>query len=231
MSISSSLNEGGRTKNRYKYLQSEYFHCILIGELQMVSLGENLSTSIKFGLSTSVSKPLRWLILTILTIIPIVNFIAQGIYLKVFRGEEISFENIGKSFVQGLLAVVISIIYMIIPTIIYYALSGIGVVGSIIGIILMIIFALFAIPALVLYARSEKFGAAFKFADIKALIGQLGFGKYLVAFLIAIVFLVVIFGIIGLLMGVLAPVGVILLIVLCVPLELFEVKYFQGLFA
>ena len=197
----------------------------------MVTIGENIKSSIKFGITTSVSKPLRWLILTILTIIPIVNFFAAGIYLKVFRGEEISFDNIGKCFVQGLLAVIIGIIYMIIPIIINAVLSGLGIVGTIIGIIVALIFALFAVPAIVLFARSGNFGAAFKFADIKAIINQFGFGKYIAAVLIELILVAIIGAIIGVLYTFITPVGIILGIVVCVPMALFVVKYFQGVFA
>ena len=98
-----------------------------------VGLIENVGKSFGYAVDNTLKKILRWIGLTIVMCIPIVNFIAMGLFLKVFRGEEPDFSNAGKSFIQGLLLFIISIIYMIIPIIAFVILGGASFITAIIA--------------------------------------------------------------------------------------------------
>ena len=89
-----------------------------------IGIGENLTGSFGYAKDKLMGSIGNWILLIILTIIPIVNFIAMGTYLKVYRGEDPKVENIGKSFVEGLLVLIIAFLYMLIPTIIVGILGG-----------------------------------------------------------------------------------------------------------
>ena len=151
-----------------------------------IGIGDNLGKSFGFAKDSLIGKWLNWLLLIIVTIIPIVNLIGNGIYLRIYRGEEPVVKNIGKAFIDGLLLCVIGIIYMIIPSIVDALVSNLGVVGDIIALIVTFIFLLFLLPAE--YAFAQKgFGAAFAFGDHIAKIKKLGWGQYILAVLVFII--------------------------------------------
>ena len=214
-----------------------------------VGLIENVGKSFGYAVDNTLKKILRWIGLTIVMCIPIVNFIAMGLFLKVFRGEEPDFSNAGKSFIQGLLLFIISIIYMIIPIIAFAILGGASFITAIIapeaatdailaggaglGIIalfvLAIIFGLIMLPAEINFARKQSFGAAFKFGEIFGMIGKLGWGKYILA-IILVYIIAIIFGFVVGLFALIPVVGIILTY-LAIPFAIFfELKYYANLF-
>jgi hypothetical protein len=204
-----------------------------------IGIGENLTGSFGFAKDKLVGSIVNWILLIILTIIPIVNFIAMGTYLKVYRGEDPKVEHIGKSFVDGLLALIIAIIYMLIPLIVtsivfaasmgsmmadpFAGLAAAGI-GGIICLILFILFALLMIPAMINFAR-KGFGAAFKFGEIFGMIGKAGWLKYI----ISIILLAIIFGIIGLL-GMIPFIGWLIMLIIYPFLIVWAAKFWANLF-
>ena len=186
-----------------------------------IGIGDNLGKSFGFAKDSLVGKWLNWLLLIIVTIIPIVNFIGMGTYLKIFRGEKPEVSGIGKSFVDGLLAVVIGIIYMIIPAIIGAILGFLGVVGSIIAAIVSFFFMLLLIPALIGFAKGG-FGAAFAFGDNIKKIGKIGWVQYILAVLV----IAIIAGVLGAICCMIPVIGWIFL-----PfVSIFAAKYCANLF-
>jgi hypothetical protein len=171
----------------------------------------------------------------ILGMIPIVNFIVQGYYLKIIKGsiENKSgmpeWEDWGNLFIKGLLVFIISIIYMLIPIIvisisvggaIMAAVSGgteamvaaIGAAagGFIIGFILMLIAFLLLPMALAIYAKEESFGSAFRFGEIiRRILSNLG--SYILVYIVIIV-LGVIVGIITGILNIIPFLGVVIAI-------------------
>jgi len=204
-----------------------------------IGIGENLTGSFGYAKDKLVGSIVNWILLIILTIIPIVDFIAVGTYLKVYRGEDPKVEHIGKSFVDGLLALIIAIIYMLIPLIVTFivfaasmgsmmadpfaGLAAAGI-GGIICLILFILFALFMIPAMINFAR-KGFGAAFKFGEIFGMIGKAGWLKYI----ISIILLAIIFGIIGLL-GMIPFIGWLIMLIIYPFLIVWAAKFWANLF-
>jgi len=214
-----------------------------------IGIGENLTGSFGFAKDKLVGSIGNWILLIILTIIPIVDLIAIGTYLKVYRGEDPKVENIGKSFVDGLLAFIIAFIYLLIPTIILLVLGGgtlfaaalTGSVASFVGvgigvlilcIILYILFGLIMTPAIVNFAR-KGFGAAFNFSEIFGMIGKAGWLKYILSIIVLGIIFGVIYGVIGLL-GLIPVAGsAIMWIVMFIVLPFFAVwgsKFWTNLF-
>jgi hypothetical protein len=167
-----------------------------------IGIGENLTESFGYAKDKIAGDIGTWIILAILGIIPIVNFIVVGTFMKIYRGEAPKLENIGKSFVEGLLAIIISIIYMIIPTIlaifigaflvfnpvagplsIFEGLTPVGIVLIVVCIALFILFSLLLTPALINFARNG-FGAAFSFGKIFGMVSKAGWLKYILSVII-----------------------------------------------
>ena len=171
----------------------------------------------------------------ILGMIPIVNFIVQGYYLKILKGsiENKSgmpeWEDWGNLFIKGLIVFIISIIYMLIPIIvisisvggaILAAVSGgteamlaaIGAAagGLLLGFILMLISLLLLPMALAIYAKEESFGSAFRFGEIINRIFS-NLGSYILVYLVIIV-LGIIVGIITGILSIIPLLGVVIAI-------------------
>ncbi len=88
-----------------------------------IGIGDNLTQSFEFAKEKLGGNIGTWLILSILNIVPIVNWIVYGAYIKVMRGGDPDLDNMGKSFFDGLLALIIDFIYMIIPIILIVFVS------------------------------------------------------------------------------------------------------------
>lgn len=160
-----------------------------------IGIGDNLGKSFGFAKDSLVGKWLNWLLLIIVTIIPIVNLIGFGTYLKIFKGEKPEVAGIVKSFIDGLLAVVIVVIYSIPALIILALLNLIGL--GVLSIIVEFIALLIIIPALVNFTK-KGLGAAFAFGDIIGKIGKIGWVDYIISVLvIAILFAICAIPVIG----------------------------------
>lgn len=215
-----------------------------------IGIGENLGKSFGFAKDATFGHIGRWIGMSILYLIPIVDFIVVGMFLKTFRKEEVDFSNAGKSFVQGLLATIIEIIYMLIPFILALILGfasiipmiatggmsgiagaltgGLSIVSIIIVLVVAIIFALIMTPAIVSFARGG-FGDAFKFSNLFAMIGKVGWGKYILSIIVlALVFLVV-----GIVLGLIALIPILgwIVMILAMPfIMLWNFKFWDNLF-
>ena len=113
-----------------------------------IGLFENVGNSLQFAFDNTAKKLLRWIGLSVVFYVPILQFLAIGIFMKVYRGEEPDFSNAGKSFIQGLLLFIAQLVYALIPCLIIIlsalfsaseSLGAITVVGLIVGIVLAVI--------------------------------------------------------------------------------------------
>ncbi len=214
-----------------------------------IGLFDNVGKSFGFAIDNTFKKFLRWIGLAIVMCIPIVNFITTGIFLKIYRDEEPDFSNAGKAFIQGLLLWIIQIIYMIIPAIIIWfslggsaatalladpasadAILGVGaLIGLLIAVVVAVILGLVMQPAIVNFARTEKFGSAFAFGDLFGMIGKVGWGKYILAWIV----LILVAFVIGIVLGCVAWIPILgwIIGILAMPfLTIFNNKYFANLF-
>ena len=203
-----------------------------------IGLIDNVGDSFKFAFDHTAKKILRWIGLSIVFWIPIVQFLAIGIFMKVYRGEEPDFTNAGKSFIQGLLMFIAEIVYALIPSLIIIlcamlgASEGAGVlalIGMIVGIVLAVILGLFMIPVQVNFARKQSFGAAFAFGEIFGMIGKLGLAKFILSWILYFVIVLAVSIVLGLFSAI-PVVGAILMLLYGPFIGIFAAKYYSNLF-
>ena len=183
-----------------------------------MGIGENLGESFEYTKEALVGKWVRWILLVIIGIIPIVNFILSGYTIRVLRGIKPApeLEDYVQLFIDGLLYMIISIVWMI-PAIIVggiliggslialmsgsNALGVAGVAGMGLGFLITFIVAilcgLFATIGVVRFARMEKFGEAFAFGAIKDKIGEIGWANYIIALIVMSLLIGVIYGVLS----------------------------------
>lgn len=219
-----------------------------------MGLFEDAFEAFKWGFIENSKNIGRWVVLTILSIIPIINFFSEGAMLKILKGEEHNLDPAGKSFLTGLLWFIISFIYLLIPLIIVLvscipAIGGITalmadpsniaagfaaivpvIIGGFIALIVSILIWVIMTPAMILFVRTGSFGKAFNFKEIFALVKQIGWGQYIIALLVMIVFCVIISFVAGLVSWI-PIIGWLVLLVAYVPLKCFTYKFWNGVFA
>ncbi|MDV0443035.1 DUF4013 domain-containing protein [Methanorbis rubei] len=233
-----------------------------------IGIGDNLGKSFEFAKNRLVGKWVDWIILIVLTLIimvggaiPIVGWVISllagvlltGFIIRVYRGGEPKLDNYVKMFIDGILATIIGIIYMIVPIILAVIFgaaafmtsmtsfnpanamdtisgltAGIGIVGIIVTFIVAIIFGILATMAIVRFAKEEKFGAAFEFGEIFKIVGKIGWLHYILSWIVLMIIFAVIFFIFILLS--LIIIGLILMLVFMPFMMIWQAKYFAQLY-
>ena len=168
---------------------------------------ENISDSLKYPIKNWV----KMIILGIILIIPIVNFIGLGYYLRIIKStlagldELPNFEYVGELFIDGIKILIVSIIYAIVP-LIFYALSFAfpGPLFLIIASISAIIISIFAYMGIanMAYYNSE-ISAALRYREILDRITAIGWGKYMLWWIVLMIIITVAGSIIGIVGGIL----------------------------
>lgn len=140
------------------------------------------------------------IILGIILIIPIVNFIGLGYYLRIIKStlagldELPGFEYVGELFIDGLKIFIVGIIYAFIP-LIFYALQSVfpgSLVFFLIAIILSLIISIFAYMGIANMAYHEgELAGAFRYHEIFARIAAIGWENYILWWIILTLILVV----------------------------------------
>ena len=153
----------------------------------------------------------------IIGIIPIINLIRYGYILKVIKEATEGnhgmpkWEDWGNLFINGLIAFIISLIYLIIPILIMLvsaggvmtaALSGnmnlmygmmAGAVGGIlIGLLLALVFGFMVPMALAMYTKENSFGAAFRIGEVLSRIKSV-FADYVTVYVVLIALMFILF--------------------------------------
>lgn len=166
---------------------------------------DNITDSLKYPLGDWV----KILILTIISIIPIVNFISGGYYLRIIKStlagidEVPEFDDIGELFIDGIKIIVVGIVYMIVPIILFMlaglfagpatidyssgysyvpftAFTGLSLLFMLIGFILALVVSIVYLPAIVNMALYDsEIGAAFRFSEILERINVIGWSNYI----------------------------------------------------
>ena len=99
-----------------------------------IGIVENVSGSFAFAKDRLVGKWLDWLILIILFIIPIIGWILLlGFAVRVYRGGEAKLGEWIKMFIDGILLLIISFIYMIVPLIVFALVGGTAFITSVLS--------------------------------------------------------------------------------------------------
>jgi hypothetical protein len=201
-----------------------------------LSISSNLRESFDFAKDGLVGYWGRWLALIIISCIPIVNFIASGYSVKIYRGGSRApdLDDVALMFIDGLKIVIIVLGYLIIPLILIIAplffmdpSSMAGIVVILIGAILSIALGLISIMGCIRFAKTDSIGEAFNFGEITARIGEIGWGSYILACLAFII-------LVGLVVGILSAIPIIgwLITVLITPfIGIWQAKYFENIYS
>lgn len=222
-----------------------------------MDIGEIISDAFKYP-SAAWTK---MVILGVILIIPIVNFIGLGYLFRILKAtfagidEVPDFDDVGDMFIDGLKIFIVGIIYAI-PLIIISAIIGaiLGITGQAaainagtytgfdvfglvatyaVYIIVAIIIGLveyMAIANMALY--DGDLGAAFKFSEVLERIAMIGWGKYIVWYII-MVLLALVAAVISIIVGVFTfGIGFILVILIIYPFfAMFAARSLALLFA
>ncbi|NLO77105.1 MAG: DUF4013 domain-containing protein [Methanomicrobiales archaeon] len=199
-----------------------------------MEIGENLGASFEYAKEALVGKWVKWILLAIIGIIPIVNFILFGYAIRVLRGIKPAPElgEYVQLFIDGLMYFIIAFVWMIpvfIVSMIVGFISG-SFAGMIIGLLIMLIVALlcglFAYIGIVRFARMEKFGEAFAFGAINEKIEAIGWVKYIIALIVV----GIVIGVISFILMLIPIIGWLLMLVLMPFFVIFQARYICNLY-
>lgn len=160
-----------------------------------MNISGNISDSLKYPLRNWV----KVIILGIILIIPIVNFIGLGYYLRIIKStftgsdELPNFKDMGELFVDGIKILFVCIIYLIVPLIIY-ALSFVfpGPVFLVIAVILAMIISIFAYMGIANMAYYDgEIGAALRYREVIDKIALIGWGNYILWWIVLMLIITV----------------------------------------
>lgn len=165
-----------------------------------MNIVDNITDSLKYPLNDWT----KILILTVISIIPIVNFVSGGYYLRIIKStlagidEVPGFDDLGELFIDGIKIIIVGIVYMIVPLIIYAIaflpllfagdpssmmsgiMSGLTIVLMIIALVVTFIISLLLLPAIINMALYDsELGAAFRFSEVLDRIKTIGWGDYI----------------------------------------------------
>ena len=149
----------------------------------------------EFG--SSIKRPFaefkKFLIGTLVSIVPIVNFAGIGYGLECAATASRrnfalpSWSGFGRHWVRGLLGLIITLLYMLVPGLVMFLGMG-NPVFLVLGGILAVLFMYVAFAGLIAYAIEDRFGAAFDFGHAfrTAFTGK-WFAAFIVTLLVGIV--------------------------------------------
>ena len=158
----------------------------------------------------------------------------NGFILRVYRGGELNFKNLGRMFLEGIVYLVISVIYLL-PYMIISELVVLGpiwndayfiIVCLLLPVILCVVSTILAVNAGIRYAKEGRFGAAFQIGKLCSIISNIGWLRYLGH--------IILFGLIifaaELVLMMIPFAGGILLIVTLPFIMIFQAKFFANLY-
>ena len=205
-----------------------------------LSISSNLRESFDFAKDGLVGYWVRWLALIIISAIPIVNFIAYGYSVKIYRGVshapelDLDLDSLVAMFIDGLKIFIISLAYMIIPVILMvtppFFMDSFGVVGVLvmfIGFILAIALCFLSVMGCIRFAKTNSLGEAFNFGALIEKIGEIGWGNYILAFLVFFILICLIAGILSFI----PVIGWILIFIIVPLLVIWQAKYFENIYS
>jgi len=189
-----------------------------------MNVNRNIIDSLRYPLKGLV----KLIILGIILIIPVVNFIGLGYYLRIIKStlagsdELPGFERVGELFIDGIKFLVVGMIYAIVP-LLSYALSF-AFPGSttllLIATSFALIISIFAYMGLANMAyHDSKIGAALRYGEILNRITTIGWGRYILGWIV----LTLIVTVAGFIIGIVG--GILLFFVLGLPVVLLGYSY------
>jgi hypothetical protein len=212
-----------------------------------MDIGKNITDSLRYPIQDWV----KIIVLAVISIIPIVDFISGGYYLRVIKStlagldELPEFDELGELFIDGIKLLIVGIIYLIVP-LIFFAIGAIFLAGGsiftggisaiffIIGIIIAILISIIGLMGIVNMAYYDSdIGAALRFSEIIERIETIGWGNYITYIIVLWIVLFVLGAIIGLISSILAVIliGFVLYFIGSAYLLMFQARSVALIFA
>lgn len=163
----------------------------------------NIMDSLRYPLKNWV----KLIILGVILLIPIVNLIGLGYCLKAirstFEGSNLlpGFDNMVELFLNGIKLFIVGLIYAVVPLILFIVASIFGSLFlwlAIISAMVISIVAFMGIANMVYY--NNDIGAALKYQEIIETISAMGWGKYIIWWII-LMFILTITGVVVSIIG------------------------------
>jgi len=161
----------------------------------------------------------KWLLLVVLSVIPIVNWIIIGYWARVVKetpalNEPPKLEEYGSMWIQGLKVLVAGLIYMIVPIIliavglvstlpamgltrapptglgVFPFLGGLALIMLLAAMLLSFLIGIIAVMGIIHMIKHDRFSKAFALSEVLNIIRRVGWGSY-------ILWLIIIFAISG----------------------------------
>ena len=206
-----------------------------------LSIEENIMESFEFAKEGLVGEWMRWLLLIVLSIIPILNFITYGYIVAIYRGGEKAPElsDWWNMLIDGVKLFIIGLVYMLIPLCILVVAFVLGLAeGSAFGIVIGIGIAFFAlllacffgfigVVGCIRFAKLEDVMEAFNISAILALISEIGWGHYLLSYLVFLA----ICCIIAVVLNIIPIIGALLFLIVTPVLLIWQGKFYENLYS
>ncbi|ACL17637.1 DUF4013 domain-containing protein [Methanosphaerula palustris] len=209
-----------------------------------------ISDAFEYTREALVGRWMRWVLLTIVSIIPIVNFISFGYAMEIYRGTKPApeLENWGTLFVDGLKLFIVMLIYAIPVLVIIAIFGGIGILsliasgnanadptliagaiaslmgGLMLALIVALIISIFAAIGTIRFTRIGSIGEAFNFSAILETIRSIGWVDYIIALVILFIAIAVVQFVVGLL-SIIPIIGWIISFFIASALVIFQARY------
>ena len=206
-----------------------------------------LSESFAYAQEAVVGKWVQWLLLVVATLILAIPL--MGYLVRVLRGDRPAPEvtGWGSLFIDGIKYLVIGVVYALPALIILFVTMGSVLVvlfaaiamqdaatlvsalegflfGFVIFLLVSVICALFGTIALLRFARTGSMAEAFNFAEIREIIGRIGWWSYIAALLIVMIVQIVI-AIVLEFVAMVPFIGIVIELLLLAPVAIFEARY------
>jgi hypothetical protein len=163
----------------------------------------NIMDSLRYPLKNWV----KLLILGVILLIPIVNLIGLGYYLKAirstFEGSNLlpGFDNMVELFINGIKLVIVGLIYAVVPLILFIIASIFGSLFLWLAILFAMAISIVAFMGIAnMVYHNNEIGAALRYQEIIETISVVGWGKYIIWWII-LMFILTISGIIVSIIG------------------------------
>jgi len=219
-----------------------------------LSIVENLSASFEFAKNGLVDHLVRWAILIVVSFIPIVNFIASGYLVRIYRGGDSApeLEDYVEMFIDGIKLFIIGLIYLLIPLILIFAgmfLSGVGLVAMLeggdaaigvgagsmatglmimlFGLLLFLIFGMVAVVGCIRFAKTEQCGEGLNFRAVLDTLADIGWAHYILSYIVFVIVSVIIFTILGMI----PFLGWLLTLIMMPFFLVWQGKFFENLYS
>jgi len=206
-----------------------------------LGIGDNLTASFEFAKNGLVGYWARWVILIVLSCIPIVNFITFGYLVKIYKGVDVApeLEGYGGMLVDGIKLFIIGFVYALIPIIVMvigvsFLETGVemgamdtGLMVILVGLVLGLIFSLVAMVGYIRFAKEGEFGEGFNFRAIFATIEEIGWEHYILSYIALIIVVCIVAAIASLI----PIIGWLLMLIITPLLILWQGKFFENLYS